>query len=261
MELTPDEKQKIYAEEKERLEARSQLEKEEKAKQAQVASNGCAVVGIAFTLLCFGLIAAFNIADGTSFGAGLGRLGHWLLWSGLLAWALGYVSDVRRDYPKVWPNGRKSAAVGCGLFLISTLATPTPSAPDATGHAGSTIMPNGHDVTQSDISRQLTLALDADGNPKGIDVSAMSFMDNPNGAGTFVYNRSANFGQTDSSGGISRPVAWIAIEGKLLTLNGAAKAATPSLQWPRDVSPSLWQKAGLNTYSPMPDSLRQNLGL
>jgi hypothetical protein len=83
------------------------------------------------------------------------------------------------------------------------------------------------------------------GNKLGIRASDLKSMKNPKGAGTFVYVPQTQFQ------GVERLLVWLVVDGKAFPLNGATKGTvTPSLPWPREAPKGLWQKTGLDPYSP-----------
>jgi len=66
---------------------------------------------------------------------------------------------------------------------------------------------------------------------------------NPGGEGIFVYVAKSRYI------GVRRLFIWLVIEGQAYPLNGASKNLTPSLPWPRDADPRVWQKTRLNPIS------------
>lgn len=87
-------------------------------------------------------------------------------------------------------------------------------------------------------------------NKLGIRVADLRSMKNPKGAETFVYVPQTRFH------GVERLVLWLVIDGRAFPLNGTTKGTvTPSLPWPREAPKELWEKTGLDTYSPA-DALR-----
>ena len=90
-----------------------------------------------------------------------------------------------------------------------------------------------------------TVAPTLPGNKLGIKASDLKSMTNPKGAGTFVYVPQTRFQ------GVERLLIWLVVDGKAFALNGATKGTvTPSLPWPREAPKELWQKTGLDPYSP-----------
>ena len=88
------------------------------------------------------------------------------------------------------------------------------------------------------------------GNKLGIKASDLRSMQNPKGAGTFVFVPQTRFV------GVERLVIWLVVDGKAFALNGATKGTvTPSLPWPREAPKELWVTTGLDPYAPA-DALR-----
>ncbi len=81
--------------------------------------------------------------------------------------------------------------------------------------------------------------------PNQLKVGGREFltMNNPKGDGVFVYDPRTNFD------GVERKLIWIVLIDKAYPLNGASKKITPSLIWPRDADPEIWEKTGLSPYS------------
>lgn len=66
-------------------------------------------------------------------------------------------------------------------------------------------------------------------------------MANPKGDGVFVYDPRTRFS------GVERYLIWMVIKDQAYPLNGPSKMVTPSLKWPRDADPEVWQSTGLGS--------------
>jgi hypothetical protein len=66
---------------------------------------------------------------------------------------------------------------------------------------------------------------------------------NPKGRGIFVYVPQDRIGR----GGHR---IWMVTGNQAFPLNARAKDLTPSLPWPREAQPGVWEATGLNPYSP-----------
>ena len=80
------------------------------------------------------------------------------------------------------------------------------------------------------------------GNRRDIEVSSLQTMPNPKGEGTLVYVPEEN--------AQARSVVWLVIDAEAYALNGRTKGTiTPTLPWPREAPPGVWDRTGLNPYT------------
>lgn len=75
---------------------------------------------------------------------------------------------------------------------------------------------------------------------------------NKRGDGNFVYLFMPVIVAKDGIilGTLSTTPIWLVIDTKAYPLNGPSKKITPSLPWPRETEEGVWDKTGLDKYSP-----------
>jgi hypothetical protein len=88
------------------------------------------------------------------------------------------------------------------------------------------------------------VASQIESNKLGITGANLETRKNPRGDGTFVFVRETRFR------GVERYFLWLVIDQQAFALNGASKGLTPTLPWPREANAALWQRTGLDPYSP-----------
>ena len=98
--------------------------------------------------------------------------------------------------------------------------------------------------SESDVSSEAIKAVASalEPNSLGVVEDDLRHVQNSRGDGVFVY-----VSQTRYSG-VERYIIWIFIERRVYPLNGATKALTPTLPWPREAPQELWKKTGLSPY-------------
>ncbi len=89
-----------------------------------------------------------------------------------------------------------------------------------------------------------TVAGNLKANKLKIEVKDLRSKDNPKGEGVFVYVPQTRFY------GVKRNIIWLVIEGQAYPLNGPTKTLISSLAWPREAPEEVWDKTGLNPYTP-----------
>lgn len=80
-------------------------------------------------------------------------------------------------------------------------------------------------------------------NDLNIRASDLRGKNNPKGQGVFVYVPKTRFR------GVERYIAWVVIDGRAYSINGATKNVTPSLPWPREAPDAAWKKTNLDKYA------------
>ena len=121
----------------------------------------------------------------------------------------------------------RKLSVGFGLLLVAV----SPSVAQE--------RENESDVS-SDAIKAVASALEP--NSLGVVEDDLRHVQNPRGDGVFVY-----VSQTRYSG-VERYIIWLFVEKRAYPLNGATKALTPTLPWPREAPQELWKKTGLSPY-------------
>jgi hypothetical protein len=80
-------------------------------------------------------------------------------------------------------------------------------------------------------------------NRLGIAEADLTTKANPKGRGIFVYVPQERIGSEGHR-------IWMVTGDQAFPLNARAKDLTPSLPWPREARPGVWEATGLNPYSP-----------
>ena len=80
-------------------------------------------------------------------------------------------------------------------------------------------------------------------NPLNVSADDLRALDNPKGAGVFVYVPQTRFD------GVERYIVWMVVSWRLYPLNGATKNLTPDQPWPREAPAAVWSKTNLNPHT------------
>lgn len=120
-------------------------------------------------------------------------------------------------------------SVGCAVVPIAFLLCLAPFAGACVGRS-----PEADPVVQAVATYILP------NNRLGITATDLAVKENPKGQGLFVFVPQER---------IRGHRVWVVVSNRAFPLNARAKDLTPSLPWPREAPPGVWETTGLNPYT------------